>query len=178
MLELKPLVPCYKLSRGDWGCVFNKMEVTVICCWDQEPVRLFSHVSQLFLEHLTGGQRHYEYCHILYDLSHAPSFNFWSCFSHTFCHIHTFQLCGKWICICLKALITLHNACHIHSFTHIVRWWQRLPCQMATCSSGAIKCFLSNANRDIYMISHSHIHSHTSFRVQYLTQGHFTILIH
>lgn len=27
----------------NWGCVFNKLEVTVICCWDQEP--LGSHSS-------------------------------------------------------------------------------------------------------------------------------------
>lgn len=51
-----------------WGCVFNKLEVTVICCWDQETSCLSSHISQSFLEYLMVEKCIMSHSHILYAL--------------------------------------------------------------------------------------------------------------
>ena len=55
------------------------------------------------------------------------------------------ELNGKWTCISLALfpvhwpLKALYNTRHIHPFMHtFVHWWERLPCKVATCSSGAI----------------------------------------
>lgn len=125
-IELQWLVACVAAEWPwvtDWGCVFNKLEVTVICCWDQAPVSS-SWSTWWWRNALWASWTPY---HTLYPLTSicAPSFPLPPTFLFSFLFLpqfsfNTCELCKRWTVLGVFSCVIHHLSLVVQPVLHLL----------------------------------------------------------